>query len=47
VQLFFDVIWVALVDQKVQIRETAARTLSSCLALVAQRSSFNRGLWYQ
>ena len=44
--MFFDNIWVALVDPKLQIRECAAKTLSSCLALVANRVSFNRTQWY-
>lgn len=46
-QTFFNNIWVALVDNKVQIRESAAKTLSSCLNLVAQRASRNRGQWYK
>ena len=45
-QVFFENIWVALIDPKLQIRECAAKTLSSCLALVAARVSFNRTQWY-
>jgi hypothetical protein len=45
-QAFFDHVWTALIDAKLQIRECAAKTLSSCLALVAMRASFNRQQWY-
>ncbi|TPX35002.1 hypothetical protein SmJEL517_g02512 [Synchytrium microbalum] len=42
-----DLIWVALRDSKVVIREGAAETLSATLDLVNQRESHSRRQWYR
>lgn len=39
-------IWVALKDQKVLIRETAAEALGLCLAIMKHRDQKNRDQWY-
>lgn len=41
-----DLIWVALRDQKVLIRETAAEALGVCLAIMKHRDTTNRDMWY-
>lgn len=41
-----DLIWVALRDPKVLIRETAAEALGVCLAIMKHRDQSNRDLWY-
>jgi len=46
ISFFFAHIWTALSDAKVHIRESAARALSSCLALVTRRFSKSRETYY-
>ena len=41
-----DLIWVALRDPKVLIRETAAEALASCLTIMKFRDQKNRDTWY-
>lgn len=41
-----DLIWVALRDPKVLIRETAAEALGVCLAIMKYRDQSNRDMWY-
>eukprot|EP01133_Synstelium_polycarpum_P000171 gene171-204_t len=44
---FIDLIWVALKDSKVAIREGAVEALRACLELIAERESRLRLQWYQ
>ena len=46
VPTFFSSIWMALCDPKYEIRESAAKALCSCLALVRHRQSRYRAQWY-
>ncbi|KAF3491110.1 phosphatidylinositol 3-kinase tor2 [Arthroderma uncinatum] len=42
----FDLIWVALRDPKVVIRETAAEAVSECFEIIAARDSLVRSQWF-
>lgn len=42
----FEVIWVALRDQQVMIRESAAETVSACFEIIAARDSQMRQQWF-
>ncbi|KAH3038047.1 hypothetical protein KXW01_003998 [Aspergillus fumigatus] len=42
----FDLIWVALRDPKVLIRETAAEAVSECFEIIAARDAQVRQLWF-
>lgn len=42
-----DLIWIALRDTKVNIREGAAEALNSCLALAQARENTQRRSWYK
>ncbi|EGG15157.1 protein kinase [Cavenderia fasciculata] len=44
---FIDLIWVALKDVKLSIREGAVEALRACLELIAERESRLRLQWYQ
>jgi FKBP12-rapamycin complex-associated protein len=42
----FEVIWVALRDPKVLIRESAAEAISACFEIISPRDSQMRQLWF-
>ena len=42
----FEVIWVALRDPKVLIRESAAEAISACFEIISPRDSSMRQLWF-
>jgi FKBP12-rapamycin complex-associated protein len=43
---YLDLIWIALRDMKMIIREAAAGALSACLNIIVQRESPQRSQWY-
>eukprot|EP00004_Rigifila_ramosa_P027283 TRINITY_DN882_c0_g1_i1.p1 TRINITY_DN882_c0_g1~~TRINITY_DN882_c0_g1_i1.p1 ORF type:complete len:2377 (-),score=590.06 TRINITY_DN882_c0_g1_i1:39-6899(-) len=47
VSTFFDLMWVALRDAKLVIREGAVDALKACLHLIAERESAQRLSWYR
>ncbi|KAL1915020.1 uncharacterized protein VTP21DRAFT_7725 [Calcarisporiella thermophila] len=46
VSQFLELIWVALRDAKLSVREAAAEALSACLAIIDQRQTPSKMQWY-